>query len=396
MQIRIYYYTNKKFTPQSTRMINRVETTVVVLVIVAMLIVLMPRRYPVHRPPCAKEIRNRICVALIVPYLPPNSNNTQVVGSIERMLQKATAPSRISICVYDLGDSVKAHIPMHIQTFVKVARNMLITDPSHASDSDARAYITKNMFRDERYFMTVPSCAEVAKDWDSALIEMLPSPMSIITAKCEPFTSTVPFLALKEIQGSRLVLVNKPCIVKPIHPVPSLFWVPSLSFSTSEAIVASPPIGNGIVRNTFVDATLNGICLWTHGYDFFTPSETLVWKSDICIEMKWHPAQKTRPDAALAIIGTARTTRAYEAFAGVDLGRRVATARSFTGLTPTYGVTEALVKSGSVQSARIAISQPIEKHNDPATANGRIVARNARNASNSKLTRAVSARRAEK
>jgi hypothetical protein len=339
------------------RMINRIEARVVVIVILAIIIVLMPRRSPVHKIPCSQEIEQQICVAIIVPYIAPNPTGHQVVGAIERMLRKSNNPSRISICVYDLGDSVKTHIPLHIQTFVKVARNMLITDPSHASDSDARAWITKHMFRGERYFMSVPSCVEVATDWDSALISMLPSKMAIITAKCDAFSQQTQFLALDSIQGSRIVLVNKPCIVQPVHPVPSLFWVPSLSFSMSDAIVVSPPISHGIVRNTFVDATLNGICLWTHGYDFYTPHQTIVWKSDTCTETIWHPAQNSRPNAAQTIIGTVRTTRAYEAFAGIDLQLKVANRRSHTGLTPTYDVTEALVKSGSVQSARIAISQ---------------------------------------
>lgn len=344
-----------------------------VLVILAILIVLMPRRRSsVSRAPSAMEVERRICVAVIVPFVAPSPHGHRVVGSIERMLRKSSTPSRISICVYDMGDSVKTHIPIHLQTFVKVARNMLITDPYHASDSDARAWIVKHMFRGERYFMTVPSCVEVAKDWDSALITMLPSPTAIITAQCETFTPHVPFLALSGIQGSRLVLVNRPCIVRPTHPVPSLFWVPSLSFSMSAVIVTSPPISDGIVRNTFVDATLNGICMWTHGYDFFTPHETLVWKSDTCVATAWDPAQRDRTGAAQALIGVVRTTREYEAFAGIDLERKVATRRALTGLTPAYDVTEALVKIGSVQSARIAVAPVltvVAPTAAPATAN---------------------------
>jgi len=260
------------------------------------------------------------------------------------------------MCVYDLGDSVKTHIQVQTQTFVKVARNMIITDPFHASDSDARAWIMDNMHRGEKYFMSLPPCAEVSQDWDGALIDMLPSPKAIITAQCQAFTPQVHFLALGTIAGSRVIVVNKPCITRPTSPVPSLFWVPSLSFSLSAAMIASPPISDGIVRNTFSDATLNGICLWTHGYDFFTPHESIAWKTGNHTEIAWHPAPRDRPAAAQAMIGTIRTTRQYEAFSGIDLKLKVSTRRAHTGLTPTYDVTEALVKSGSVQSARIAVS----------------------------------------
>ena len=332
------------------------ERRLVMLAVLAIVIVLLPRRTLRRRSPRTLDIENRICVAIVVPHDASGQVGRSVADSIRRLLLKSNEPSRISICVYDQGDSVRAHVPVQLQTFVKVARNMLLTEPMHSSDSDARAWVVRHMFRGERYFMTVPACVDVASGWDRTLIEILPSPKSILTAQCEPFSPRVNFLSLGSIQGSRLVLVNKPCIARPTNPVPSLFWVPSLSFAMSSTVAVSPPLCDGVVRSTFADATLNGICLWTHGYDFFTPHVNVVWAHGPRVEVPWQRVQPYRTGGDGAPIGAVRTTREYEAFAGIDLELKVAVRRAYAGLTPTYTVAEAMVKSGSVQSARIAVS----------------------------------------
>jgi len=332
------------------------DTRLVIVAITAIVIALLPRRPMRRRSPRTLDIENRICVAIVVPRDATGTVGRSVVGSIERLLLKSHEPSRISICVYDQGDSVKAHIPLQLQTFVKVSRNMVLTEPMHASDSDARAWIVRNMFKGERYFMSVPACVDVTRDWDRTLIELLPSPKSILTAQCDLFSPNVNFMSLGSIQGSRIVLTNKVCVTRPTHPVPSLFWVPCLSFSRSSAMVVSPPICDGLVRSTFADATLNGICLWTHGYDFFTPHINIVWMHER-IDVKWPRTQAYRMGTGGhgAPIGAVRTTREYEAFAGIDLELKVAVRRAYAGLTPNYSVNEALVKSGSIQNARMSL-----------------------------------------
>lgn len=340
------------------RMALSIQAKIVLLIVFMLVVVMLPRRSFVPRSPIIRNIENQVCVAIVVPQTAQERVGNRVVGAIQRMLRNACEPSRVSICVYDQGDSVKGGIPVELQSFVKVARNMSITEPRHVSDSDARCWIVNNMFRGERYFMSVPWCFEVARGWDCLLIDMLPSASSILTAQCETFSSRASFLALSAIRGSRLELVNRPCVVQPTRPVPSLFWVPCMSFSMSTAIVSSPPIGHGMIRNAHIDATLNGICLWTHGYDFFNPHINVVWNGNgACPAVTWKRAiRTTRPIAGQAPIGSVRTTRQYEAFVGVDLELKVATRRAYSGLTPTYDANEAFVKSGSIQSAVVAIS----------------------------------------
>lgn len=332
------------------------ETRILIVVIFAIFSLIFPRHYPHHSTLRPHDIEDRICVAILVTSATQTIRVHNIAQQVERMLRRATKPSRISICIYDQGDSARLQIPVHIQTSVKVARNMAINEPNHCSDSDARAWIVDRMLSGERYFMTVPSCFEVTENWDNTLVEMLPSADSILTAQCESFSRDVKFLVLGDIQGSRFIVVNKPCIIKPRLPVPSLFWVPSMSFCASNIMLNSPPIANGIIRNTHADATLNGIRLWTHGYNFYTPSQVVVWRHGCCRnELVWRKPTRPRYTVERTLIGDARTTREYETFAGIDLTHKVATIRARTGLTPSYDVTEARIKSGSVDSAVKAI-----------------------------------------
>jgi len=332
-------------------MVLSLENRILVTIVLATLIVMLPWRRSVRMPLSSRATVDRICVVVVVPYGTTAAVGRNVIASVELLLRKAAEPSRVSVCIYDLGDSVRSHIPCYLQTFVKVARNMSITHPYHSSDSDAREWMLENLFRGEKFWMSVPPSFYILDRWDVILTGMLPTPVSILTARCDMYSKRGNFIALGEITGSRFVLVNKECLVKPTRPVPSIFWVPSISFCRSAAMIAAPPIKNGIVRNCCADATLNGIRLWTSGYDFFSMSETVVWNDRVCSEVVWRPSVRTRRRAERPLIGSIRSVRSYEAFAGIDLRRRVATRRALIGLSLNYTVTEACVKCGSVESA---------------------------------------------
>ena len=283
-----------------------------------------------------------------------------ILTTIESLYNNAYEPSRVMIAAYDMNDHLKSQISTRFQPSVRVARNMKVIAPKHSSASDARAYLMKHYYRGERFVMTLQSNADICKDWDKILVDLIhgiTSKYTILTSAVIPKSmnsSTKPTVfKLKDLKGGKIVI--EPSLVHevPEDPVPSLFWSPSLSFGPAPAFKHF--VDGNVISSDDMDITMNTIKLWTNGFNFYTLPLTMAWasrpeKSD------WSHSSK-RAVSKTATVGSARSFKEFESYMGISFERKKASRRTYQGLTNDVTAFEAGVKVGSLEAARLANHQ---------------------------------------
>ena len=285
-----------------------------------------------------------------------------ILNTIESLYNRAYEPSRVMIAAYDMNDHLKSQISTRFQPSVRVARNMKLVASKHSSASDARAYLMKHYYRGERFVMTIQSNAEVCKDWDKILVDLIhgiKSKYTVLTSAVIPKSinsSTKPTIfKLTELKGGKMVIEPFPVHEVPEDPVPSLFWSPALSFGPAPAFKHF--VDGNIISSDDMDITMNTIKLWTNGFNFYTLPLTMAWasrpeKSD------WAQSSK-RAVSKTATVGSARTFKEFESYIGISFDRKKASRRTYHGLSNDVSAFEAGVKVGSLEAARLANHQNI-------------------------------------
>lgn len=280
-----------------------------------------------------------------------------ILNTIEGLYNNAYEPSRVMVAAYDMNDHLKNQLPVQLQPSVRVARNMKTIQSKHSSASDARAYLMKHLYRGERYVMTLQSNAEICKDWDKILIDMIKP----IKNRHTIFTSAVmpknmqsnirpTYFKLNALKGGKMVIEPSKVHEVPEDPVPSIFWSPSLSFAPAPAYKEF--VDGNIISSDDMDITLNTIKLWTNGFNFYTLPITMAWASRP-EDSNWTHSSK-RSMSKTATVGTARTFKDFEQYVGISFERKKASKRTYHGLTNHVTAFEAGVKVGSLEAARLA------------------------------------------
>jgi len=302
--------------------------------------------------PLALDVHNTILVAIV---LDPSSTRS----SIDEIFRAADMPARVRVAAYcHAGEPLFS--PVH-QQHVRVARHMRRT-MTPFSAARARAWLTQHLWRSEQFTLLCPAGAQLCNSWDTLLVDMLQRhpPDSILTTHCHAADVTAGprdvlprFLCLGGMRGARIELNSRPVAAALAEGelIPSLFWSPSFSFCESDALQRCP-LATG--ASDGMEATLNSIRLYTHGYSFYAPSRTVAWCGEPADPA---PAarKKAGADAVVPPPGTVRTLRQFEEFAGVSFATSTATTRSRTGLTQAAGVPECTVKYGSLENTRAAL-----------------------------------------
>lgn len=156
----------------------------------------------------------------------------------------------------------------------------VITGPTRNANgpSHARYLIENNLFRGERYLLHLDSGCTLADKWDLKAIADLHEcpPKSILTGfpgngSRNPRTPSG--IRLKRYAGLVPVFASAPFVNPPIRPFPSLFWTARFSFSLAENLPKHDPYLMHLPAMATEFA--HSARLWTHGYNFFTPSSSL-------------------------------------------------------------------------------------------------------------------------
>lgn len=252
----------------------------------------------------------------------------------------------------------------------------------------ARSLVEKELYKGEEFFLQIDSHLRFVRHWDVLLLEQfrqcanpravltshvssytLPkdyepgqpdrasiSPRKSITAMCadtfgDPVGGDV-FLRVKSrvVQGD---LSGKPPFLSP-------FWTARFSFSRGELLQAVPydPHLEYIFFGEEISMTVR---LWTHGWDLYNPTKVVAYHLGSRAHRRWfresqqgdevqrEELAKRRilgmlgdPDCLKNVppaqfgLGTARTLKQYEAFAGVNFRAKVVEDRARTGLLKSH------------------------------------------------------------
>ena len=152
----------------------------------------------------------------------------------------------------------------------------------------ARA-LAQTLWRGETYFLQIDSHMRFVQDWDEMLLTDLkscPSSKPILSTYPPPYelggptpTNREPLLLCASQWGEldhMLRIKGRKLDQCPSQPLPSLFLAAGLLFGSSDIILQAPYDPN--LRNLFFGEEISlALRLWTHGFDFFTPRENMVY-----------------------------------------------------------------------------------------------------------------------
>jgi len=178
----------------------------------------------------------------------------------------------------------------HATSFQKQIRVVMAASQEAKGPLSARAFIEANMFKNERFYMTMDSHMRMVAGWDTKVLSMYESCLALSE---RPILTTFPANFNRQTQqpeDDRPTYVAAdgfdqdgfprpkalPFVTMPVRPVESLFWVPCFSFASSR-IINDVPLLDTLPYLFFPEMYFQSARYWTHGWDFFAPTDTLAY-----------------------------------------------------------------------------------------------------------------------
>ncbi|KAK5577437.1 hypothetical protein RB653_002378 [Dictyostelium firmibasis] len=168
----------------------------------------------------------------------------------------------------------------------------------------ARALVQQQLYNGEKYYLQIDSHMRFVKDWDTEMINQLlqcktsDSDDTVVDEKailtCYPMGYKLPnvipvhrfpilLVATEFGKNDGFLRIGGKIVSKKLtRPCPSLFWVSGFSFSRSH-IIADVPYDPNLQYLFFGEEISMSARLFTHGYNFYSPTKTLIfhlWNRD--------------------------------------------------------------------------------------------------------------------
>ncbi|KAH7474429.1 [Skp1-protein]-hydroxyproline N-acetylglucosaminyltransferase [Phytophthora ramorum] len=218
----------------------------------------------------------------------PSYRDSECRHTVDDLLAQATFPDRISIGIclqVDAEDDTHAYLKTKYST--SKVRVRCVDYQMAAGPCVARAQAQK-VWQGEEYYLQIDSHMRFRPGWDCFLINELgkcSSAKSILTTY--PLGYTLPNKVSAECrptllcassfdEDSLLRQTSKILAKKTTKPLSSLFWAAGFAFSSSK-VIAEVPYDETLRFLFFGEESSMAARLWTSGWDFFTPSETVVY-----------------------------------------------------------------------------------------------------------------------
>ncbi|DBA04050.1 TPA: hypothetical protein N0F65_009397 [Lagenidium giganteum] len=151
----------------------------------------------------------------------------------------------------------------------------------------ARAEAQK-LWRGEKYYLQIDSHMRFQEGWDTFLINELARctslkpilttyPQGYTLPNNAPATPRPTLLCASQFdEHGMLRQSSKTLLSKPSGPVPSLFWAAGFAFSSSK-VIEEVPYDKSLRFLFFGEEASMSARLWTNGWDFFAPSEMIIF-----------------------------------------------------------------------------------------------------------------------
>lgn len=335
----------------------------------------------------------------------------ECVNTLIDLFLKAKYPGRVfvGICQQNADEDVDCMDEV-LEPFADNIRVIRISHFDAQGPMYARAIIEQSLYYGEMFYLQIDSHMLFTQDWDVICINQLamcPSERPILTTYPndfdritrrhvilpnglkQPIGSVTPtFIRFREFHD-RLGFVEQEkenFHIEPQLPQPSLFWAAGFSFTLGELISQVPYDPN--CPFLFVGEEMGmSMRYFTHGWDFFAPGVNIVYhlmkrtyrntfweqvyQKNCVVDDKTRMARKQQEAFAVTRttdlvqgklafndpygLGQERSIRDWENFTGVSIYNKVASKRSFSGLTSSATPTETFLKQ--IVSNRSSVPQ---------------------------------------
>eukprot|EP01119_Soliformovum_irregulare_P002400 TRINITY_DN12658_c0_g1_i1.p1 TRINITY_DN12658_c0_g1~~TRINITY_DN12658_c0_g1_i1.p1 ORF type:complete len:350 (+),score=63.14 TRINITY_DN12658_c0_g1_i1:195-1244(+) len=217
----------------------------------------------------------------------PSYRDSECQWTVKDLFEKAKFPDRVFVGICWQYDEEEDKECFKIQTRPDQVRIHRMDWKEARGPCLARS-LAQKLFRDEEYYLQIDSHMRFVPSWDEKLIQLLqrcPSSKPIITTypvgyelpNVLPTDNRPTFLVVREfgkegmlrLDGKQLTQTHK-------DPLPSYFWVSGFAFSRSE-VIREVPYDPHLPFLFFGEETQMNVRLWTHGWDFFSPGENIIF-----------------------------------------------------------------------------------------------------------------------
>lgn len=284
--------------------------------------------------------------------------DSQCAATLRHMFEQADRPDRVfaGVCEQNSTDAAEACAPLALP---KNVRRVAISHLEAKGPTYAR-YLCSTLYQGEEWYMQIDSHTRFAKGWDTLAIKnarKCPSKQPILThypRRIEEFgqgQKGVPVLCKSKFDGHGVVTFESVIMDPPADGVPKR--VPFVSggfvFMPGTA-VRDVPYDPDLPHLFQGEEILHSARLWTSGYDFFTPTDNIVfhqyerkeqpkfWK-DVKL---FHSEQANTLKKVRSLLGlegpplagyrygmgSARPLQDYWKFAGVDVEKKTTSSQS--------------------------------------------------------------------
>jgi [Skp1-protein]-hydroxyproline N-acetylglucosaminyltransferase len=126
------------------------------------------------------------------------------------------------------------------------------------------------------------------KNWDEKLLTMLAKcndPKAILTTypvgyernKSIPAENKPPFMVAEEFGSDGMLRLKGKLLNKTFDkPIPAYFWVSGFAFSSAE-VIREVPYDPHLPFLFFGEEELMNVRLWTHGWNFYAPGQSIIF-----------------------------------------------------------------------------------------------------------------------
>lgn len=278
--------------------------------------------------------------------------DSDCLDTLKSMFDNAERPVRVyaGVCEQNTKDSKEVCLPAEFKWHDQVRR---ISVPHKEAKGPTYArYLCATLYRGEAYFCQIDSHTRFAKGWDSKAIAMLaacPSKKAVLTHYPHDWgnqsSTSVPVLCKSKFDDHGVPTfeaVTLPASDKP-RPVP--FTSGGFVFGPG-TMATEVPYDPDLPQLFQGEEILYSARLWTSGYDFYTPTENVVfhhyYRKDspkFWTDIDYSAQQGKTLDKVKKLLqnklpgyshgmGTLRTLDAYYEFAGLDWATKQTTSQA--------------------------------------------------------------------
>eukprot|EP01090_Pellita_catalonica_P007674 TRINITY_DN18270_c0_g1_i1.p1 TRINITY_DN18270_c0_g1~~TRINITY_DN18270_c0_g1_i1.p1 ORF type:complete len:342 (+),score=36.13 TRINITY_DN18270_c0_g1_i1:85-1110(+) len=234
----------------------------------------------------------------------PSYRDPECQKTVKDLFDKAETPERVFVGIcWQSNDAEDAHCFEIAPPFPKNVR-VCKFEWTWAKGPCLARHHAQTLYGGEDYYLSIDSHTRFIPNWDSRLISLLhscPSKKPILTGYPAGYTlpdklsdnKFPPFLCISSFGADGMLRFTGKTLNQSFpKPTPSLAWVSGFSFSSAQ-MLKEVPYDKHLPFIFFGEESSMTVRLYTHGWDFFAPSEHIVyhlWKRD------YRPNFRENPD----------------------------------------------------------------------------------------------------